>query len=123
MSTDLCERFARSVAAQDADTLKALLEPTVNFRALTPGRSWESDDADAVVDDMILGSWFSPDCSITRILWMDLSGVGSVDRVGYRFEVRCTGGDFVVEQQAYLKSDNDKISWLRILCSGFVRDE
>ena len=37
MPTDLGERFARTVAAQDAGALKELLAPQVNFRALTPG--------------------------------------------------------------------------------------
>jgi hypothetical protein len=120
MPTDLGERFARAVAAQDAAVLKELLAPRVNFRALTPGRYWEIDDADAVVDDVILGTWFSPERSITRILKLDCDSVGIVERVGYRFRVDLPDGEFIVEQQAYLKTQNDKVSWLRILCSGFV---
>ncbi len=104
MPTDLGERFARTVAAQDADALKELLAPKVSFRALTPGRYWESDDADAVVDDVILGTWFSPERSITRILKLDCATVGTVERVGYRFQVKLPDGDFIVEQQAYLKT-------------------
>ncbi|MGH9078827.1 MAG: hypothetical protein ACRDYE_01890 [Acidimicrobiales bacterium] len=123
MSVDLGERFARTVAAQDADALKELLAPNVSFRALTPGRCWESHDAAAVVDDVILGTWFSPEHSITRILKVDCTTVGIVDRVGYRFRATLPDGDFIVEQQAYLRAENDKISWLRILCSGFVHDE
>ena len=111
------------MAAQDAAALKQLLAPRVSFRALTPGRCWESDDADAVVDEVILGTWFSPERSITRILKVDCATVGTVDRVGYRFQARLPDGDFIIEQQAYLRAENDKISWLRILCSGFVRDE
>jgi hypothetical protein len=120
MPTDLGERFARAVAAQDAAALKELLALRVNFRALTPGRYWEIDDADAVVDDVILGTWFSPERSITRILKLDCDSVGIVERVGYRFRVDLPDGEFIVEQQAYLKTQNDKVSWLRILCSGFV---
>lgn len=122
MPIDLSERFARTVAAQDAEALRELLEPKVRFRALTPSRYWESDDADAAVDVM-LGTWFSSDCSITRILRVDHARVGRVDRVGYRFQVKCPDGDFIVEQQAYLRTESDKISSLRILCSGFVHDE
>lgn len=123
MPTDLGDRFARKVAAQDGAALKALLAPRVNFRALTPGRYWESDDADVVVDDVILGTWFSPERSITRILHVDCAVVGTVERVGYRFRVDFPDGEFLVEQQAYLKTDNDRVSWLRILCSGFVHAE
>jgi hypothetical protein len=123
MPTDLGERFVRSVAAQDAESLRELLAPKVSFRALTPGRYWEIDDADPVVDEVILGTWFSPDRSIARILGIDSATAGAVVRVGYRFQAKLPDGDFIVEQQAYLKAENDKISWLRILCSGFVHDE
>jgi len=41
-SEDISERFVRSVAAKDSAALKELLAPAVNFRALTPGRAWES---------------------------------------------------------------------------------
>jgi hypothetical protein len=123
MSTDLGERFARSLAEQDAHALKKLLAPKVNFRALTPGRCWESDDADAVVDDVILGSWFSPECSITGIVQLDSATLGFVDRVGYRFRATLPDGGFIIEQQAYLRAESDKISWLRILCSGFLHED
>ncbi len=49
--------------------------------------------------------------------------VGPVDRVGYRFQAKLPDGDFIIEQQAYFRAENDKISWLQILCSGFVHDE
>jgi len=123
MSTDLGEQFARTLATQDADGLKHLLAPKVNFRALTPGRCWESDDAEAVVDDVILGSWFSPECSITRIVQLDHATLGIVERVGYRFQAKLPDGEFIIEQQAYLRAETDKISWLRILCSGFLHKE
>ena len=90
MPTDLGVRLARTVAAQDANTLKELLAPRVNFRALTPGQSWESDNPDTVVDDVILGSWFPLDRPITGIL--------AVERVGYRFQAALPDSDFIVEQ-------------------------
>ena len=123
MPTDIGERFARSVGAQDAAALKELLAPHVSFRALTPGRCWEGDDAEAVVDDVILGTWFSPDRSITEIVRVDSDRVGTVDHVAYRFRATLPDGDFVIEQQAYLKTEDDRICWLRILCSGFVHDD
>ena len=123
MPTNLGERFARTVAAQDAGALKELLSPNVSFRALTPGRCWESDDADAVVEEVIFGTWFSAERSITRILMVDCARVGNVDRVSYRFRATLPDGEFIIEQQAYLRAENDKITCLRILCSGFVHDE
>jgi hypothetical protein len=41
-----------------------------------------------------------------------------VNRVGYRFTVQRPDGEFVVEHRAYFDTDGDKISWLRIMCSG-----
>lgn len=120
---DLGEQFARSVAAQDANALKELLAPKVSFRALTPGKCWESDGADSVVNEVILGTWFPPDRSITRIVGVDSGSIGDVHHVGYRFQAKLPDGDFIIEQQAYLRADGDRISWLRILCSGFVRDD
>ena len=128
MPIDLGERFARTVAAQDADALKNLLAPKVSFRALTPGRYWESDDADAVVDDVILGTWFSPERSITRILTLDcatLSRVGHVDRVD-----RSATGCRQSFPTATTSSSSRRTSGprttrsrgCRFLCSGFVHD-
>ena len=123
MPTEISERFVRSVAAKDSAALKELLAPAVDFRALTPGRIWESDRADSVVDDVILGTWFAPDRSITRILSIECAQVGPVRHVGYRFRAALPDGEYLIEQQAYLRIDGDRISWLRVLCSGFVHDE
>jgi hypothetical protein len=119
---ELGERLARTIATRDAEALRALFEPNVRFRALTPGKTWESEVADAVVDDIILGTWFSPERRITEVLAVDCVNLGSVDRVGYRFAVRFPDGDFIIEQQAYLKCKDARISWLHILCSGFIRN-
>jgi hypothetical protein len=122
MDTELGERFARTLAAQDADGLKVLLTPHVDFRAMTPGGVAESHDADVVVDEVMLGRWFSPDRTITAVLGIDCDHVGPVDRVGYRFRAELPDGAFIVEQQAYLKTQDDRIHWLRIMCSGFHRE-
>lgn len=113
------ERFARALADKDAAQLKALLRPDVDFRAMTPGKFWEGTDADTLVDETMLGTWFDPERQITEILAIETDSVGSLDRVGYRFKVRRPDGEFIVEQQAYLETQGDKISWLRIMCTGF----
>ena len=123
MPTNLGERFANAVAAKDAVALRALLAPNVNFRDVTPGKFWEGDNADAVVDDVILGKWFSPERLITAILRVDCDTVGTVDHVAYRLLATRPDGDYVLEQQAYLEAEDGRSSRLEILCSGFVRDE
>ncbi len=75
------------------------------------------------VDEVMLGKWFPPERSITAVLSVECGSVGTVEHVAYRFRARRPDGDFLIEQQAYLTTQDDRISWLQILCSGFVPDE
>jgi len=120
MTEHIGERFARALANKDAAALKALLRTDVDFKAMTPGKFWEAHDADMIVDDTILGTWFQPERRITETLAVDTDTLGSMDRVGYRFQVRRPDGEFTIEQQAYYVTDGDKMSWLRIMCTGFL---
>ena len=119
MDEDLGVRFAGALADKDASALKALFRPGVDFKALTPGRSWEASDPEAVVDDIVLGMWFDPDDRITELIAVDTDTVGSRHRVAYRVAVSNADGDHVVEQQAYFDVDQGQISWMRVLCSGY----
>jgi hypothetical protein len=114
------ERFARCLADKDAAGLKALFGSTIDFRALTPGRAWEATDVDVIVDETILGTWFDSDRQIVELVAIQTDTVGTLERVGYRFRVQRPDGEFVIEQQAYLETDGDKIRWLRIMCTGFL---
>ena len=118
--TPIGEQFARCLAAKDADGLKALLRSDVDFRALTPGRAWEGTSAATIVDETILGTWFDPERRIVDVLAIQTDTVGPLERVGYRFRVERPDGEFVIEQQAYLETEGEQISWLRIMCSGFL---
>lgn len=120
MADTIGERFARALAGKDAAALKALLCADVDFGAMTPRKFWESTDADVVVDEIILGTWFEPERRICEILALEADTVGSLDRFGYRFEVERPDGRFVIEQQAFAATSDDRISWLRIMCSGFL---
>jgi hypothetical protein len=120
MNSPVAERFARAVADKDAQGLKDLMRPGVDFRAMTPAKFWEATDVDVIVDETMLGTWFRPDRQITEVLAVDTDNVGSRERVGYRFKVQQPDGEFIIEQQAYLDTDGQKITWLRIMCSGFV---
>ena len=121
MNDTLGTRFAHALGHKDSVALKELLAADVDFRAMTPGRIWESSTASDVVDATLLGSWFAPDEHITAIDRIESGTVGARHRVGYQFAVTNLDGDFVVEQQAYFDVDptSEKISWLRIICSGF----
>jgi hypothetical protein len=119
-SEQVGERFARALAAQDPAALKALLRADVDFRAMTPQRFWESSDVDEIVDETMLGTWFEPTDRIAEVLGIETDSVGSRARVRYRFRVNNPDGEFLVEQQAYYETDGEEISWLRIMCAGYL---
>jgi hypothetical protein len=120
MAERIGERFARAIASKDSAGLKELMQPDIDFRAMTPAKFWEATNPTAIVDETMLGRWFSPERRIVEVLAVDTDTVGSRERVGYRFRVARPDGEFVIEQQAYFETDGKTISWLRILCSGFV---
>jgi hypothetical protein len=119
VSATIGEKFVTALAAKDADGLRAVLDPALDFRALTPGKFWECDGADDLVDRVVLGHWFEPTDHITRVLRVDTEDVGARHRVGYRLAVTNGDGDHMVEQQAYYETDGDRITWLRIMCAGY----
>ena len=69
---------------------------------------------------MILGKWFEPSDVIERVVAIEAGQVGNRRRLGDRLEIANPGGKFAVEQQAFLEIADDKITWLRLVCSGFV---
>jgi hypothetical protein len=119
MDNHIGQRFAEALAKKDALDLLDLLDPEVDFRGLTPSRFWEATSATALVDDIILGAWFEADDHIEALEHVELGSVADRDRVAYLLRISTPDGMFLVEQQAYFGVDNGRISWLRILCSGF----
>lgn len=92
----------------------------VDFRAVTPGRSWESADADTVVDDIVLGTWFAPARGTLEVLALETEPLGTLERVRYRLGAERPDGRFLVEQQAYPEITDGRISSMRIVCSGYL---
>ena len=113
------ETFARALVAKDAAAMKAVLAPGIDFKAMTPGRFWESERAEDVVDDIVLGTWFGPEDHIEGLEHLESSSVAGRHRVAYRLRVASGDGTFLVEQQAYYDTGEDGIRLLRIMCSGY----
>jgi hypothetical protein len=111
-------RLARAIAAKDEVALRAVLADDVDFRGLTPGRTWEGSGPDAVVET-VLGSWFEPDDEIERVVDVsERDDVADTSHVSYRFDLVTPTGPYVAEQQAYYRG-TDAIEHLRVMCSGF----
>jgi hypothetical protein len=110
--------FAQALAAKDFDRVRALLAGDVDFRGMTPRRTWEANEPEAVVTE-VLRHWFDDDDTIEALEHLEHDAFADRERVGYRFRVRNPSGLHLVEQQAYLASADGRITWMRVLCSGF----
>lgn len=112
------DRWARSIVDGDRAGLLAVLDDAVDFRALTPGREWQAVGPGDVAA-IVLGTWFAAPRRIDGIERLEHATVGGRHRAGYLLRATAPDGDAVVEQQAYFDVVDDRITWLRILCSGF----
>lgn len=111
-------RLAHAIAAKDEAALRAVLAADVDFRGLTPGRTWEGTGPDAVVET-VLGSWFEPADEIERVVDVaERDDVADTSHVSYRFDLVNPDGAYVAEQQVYYRG-TDTIEHLRVMCSGF----
>jgi len=113
------ERFARALAAKDSEALCGLLADTVDFQALTPGRHWQASTGRQAVEGIILAHWFDAEDEIAELCSVTAGRVSDREHVAYRVRVRRSGRDYLVEQQAYYDTDGPRITWMRILCSGY----
>jgi hypothetical protein len=111
-------QFARALAAKDYGRIRELLHPEIDFRGMTPSRTWEAGDAETVIS-AVLREWFEDSDEIEALERLESDAFSDRERVGYRFSVRNPKGRFLVEQQAYLAGQDGRIEWMRVLCSGF----
>jgi hypothetical protein len=118
VTASLGSDFARALAAKDFDRVRELLHPDVNFRGMTPSRTWEAGDPDTVIAD-ILRQWFEDSDEIEGVTQLETDSFADRERVGYRYTVTNPEGRWVVEQQAYLEERDGCIGWMRVMCSGF----
>ena len=110
--------FANALASKDADAMRALLHDQIDFRALTPGRTWEADSPEAVLD-VVFDHWFEDSDEIRSLDSVQTDSFADRERVGYRVAVSNPEGSFLVEQQAYIEDRDGKIGWMRVVCSGY----
>jgi hypothetical protein len=113
------ERFARSLLAKDWASVAGVLGADIDFMGLTPGRQWEAHTRDHVIDG-VFQKWFESSDDIYEVLVIETDRVVDRGRVVYRARIRNPDGDFVCEQTAYYDTEGDRITRLRILCSGFL---
>lgn len=119
MTESLGLRLARAIADKDESALRGVLADDVDFRGLTPGRTWEASSPDEVVD-IAFGHWFEDSDRIVADTVTEGDEVGDTARVSYRFDIDNPDGEHVVEQQVYYRGAADgRIGYARIVCSGY----
>ena len=117
MADEFGRRFAETLARKDFAGVTELLDPQVDFRAMTPNRFWEATGPEAIVDD-VLTVWLTEDEDVEEVLAIEPGEVADRGSVRYRFLVRREDGLTVMEQQMYYETDGERITWMRVLCSG-----
>jgi hypothetical protein len=115
---ELGTRFVRALAAKDRVALVALLDPQIEFRGLTPSRSWEASTPEEVCE-IVFGSWFEPGDHIRETLEAGTEPIVDRERLHYRLRVESEGADHLVEQEGYYDVVGGKIARMSLLCSGF----
>jgi hypothetical protein len=110
--------LAEAIVARDTSTLMALFSTPVTFRGVTPRRFWDAETPVAVAD-IILGTWFGPEKTVTAVTLVDTDTVGDVEKVTYRMAVDLESGPSVIEQVAYYTERDGRITDIRLVCSGF----
>jgi hypothetical protein len=109
--------FAHTLARKEFDQLGSLLDPRIDFRGLTPRRTWEGTGREETVD--VVRFWFPDSRTIRDLLRIDDGTFADRGYVRYAFAGDGPEGPFVIEQQAYFTAAAGVIDWMRLLCSGF----
>jgi len=109
--------FVDAILARDFSRACGLLHPDIDFRAMTPSRVWEASGPAGVEE--VLRAWFEhPERAVERVDPIEPASVEDTRRVGWRVYGRGADGPFVYEQQAYVREDDGRVIWLRVMCSG-----
>jgi hypothetical protein len=86
----------------------------------TPGRFWEARSHDDLVA-VLFAKWLEPSDEVVALLFTSTGEVSTRQHVAYRLHLRNADGDSLMEQQMYYDVVGGRISWARVMCSGFVR--
>ena len=115
--TSATAELVDAILARDFSRARGLLDPAIDFRAMTPSRVWEADDPAGVEE--VLRAWLEhPERDVERVDPVEPASVEDTARVGWRVYGRGADGPFVYEQQAFVREQDGNVVWLRVMCSG-----
>jgi hypothetical protein len=112
--------FAVALGAKDFDAVEKILAHDVDFRALTPNMTWEEHTAKEVVSN-VLNDWFDQNDNIEALCALQVRPIaGPRWLLSYTLLVRNDDGEHLVEHQANFECEDGRITWLRIMCAGYI---
>ena len=115
----LASTWVDAIVARDLARAVALLHREVDFRAMTPNRVWDAEDPAGV--EAILREWFEdPDEDVQEIEGTESVAIEDTVRVGWLVRISDVDGPHIFEQQAYVRERDAQISWMRVMCSGWI---
>lgn len=117
VSPTAATQLVDAVVNLDFERARVLLDPEVDFRAMTPKKVWEADGPGEV--EAAMRKWFNhPEREVEKVVATRPELVEDTDRVGWLVRGQGLNGPFSFEQQAYIRERDGMIVWLRIMCSG-----
>lgn len=116
----VAQRFVDAIVSKDREALMDLMAPRVRMRGIAPGRTWDSDDACVLVDDVLLGDFFGPETEILELTWSRTGQVQDVNSASYQLRMLKDGVHLVCETHTFFDVVAGRIHALHLLCSGFL---
>jgi hypothetical protein len=118
----VAETFLAALAVQDFPRVASVFRDDVHLRALLPGGLHEADGAAKL--ERTFARWFG-DTEAFEVLDTEVGVIGP--RLCLRWRVRLQAerlgpGWWVVEQEAYGDLEDDRLSELSLLCSGYLAE-
>jgi len=118
--TTIAQRFVQALTTKDREGMLALLAPSVRMRGMAPGRTWRTNDARELVDDILLGDFFGPEVDIETVTWMEFREIVDRNSAGYHLCMRRGDERVDCEQHTFFDIEGGLIYGLMLTCSGFV---
>ena len=112
-------RFAAAIEARDRTALRGLFATPVEFRAVTPAQVLGRRDAVRRRGHRARHLVRREQAGHRTSDLVEDDTVGGVSKISYRMSVATESGPAVVEQVAYYRVEDGRITYVRLVCSGF----
>jgi hypothetical protein len=109
--------FVEAFAAKDFDRIRELVDPEIDFRGLTPSRSWEASGPSELVS-VVLKQWLEDTDHVDELVKVETGEFADRHRITYSIRGHNDDGPFAFEQLAYFTESDGRIDWMRVVCSG-----